>query len=152
MSERKRAANSVRTRTLFVTASPWVSSITSLIVRLISRCSFRVRPVRPRLWRTARRPVPRQAFMKVRCGMIDDRRGVRGRLRTKRVRIDVVELGGLDQGVDGGGAPATVVRPREGRAVASRRCRAAPALRRWWSGRCGRGLGKRMEAGQRFGM
>ena len=58
------------------------------------------------------------------------------------LRIDVVELGGLDQRVDGGGAPAAGVGAGEGPVVAGRRrCSAAPARRRCWSCTGGRRRG-----------
>ena len=65
-----------------------------------------------------RAPIPGQQVADPPGGMIGQARQHVGK---PGLRIDVVELGGLDQGVDGGGAAAAFVRAGEGPVVAADR-------------------------------
>ena len=84
-------------------------------------------------------PVPGQQVVDPLCGIIEHSSEDIGE---PGLRIDVVELGGLDQRVDGSGPPAAFVGAGECPVVASdRNAHAARARRRCWTCTGGRRRG-----------
>src|SRR5262249_50683414 len=68
--------------------------------------------------RTVGFPIPRQQLADPLCRMV---RQSGEHVGKPSAWVDVVELGGLDQRVDGGGPPPTFIRSREGPVVAANR-------------------------------